>query len=64
MDTCNIESIQTPEETIYNIIIRTIWKLIIMSSDITHKNTKTKLEQKTSRGGNRVKPATGISCSQ
>ena len=36
MDTCNIESIQKPEETIYNIrlfikIIRTIWKLIIMT---------------------------------
>ena len=35
MDTCNIESIQKPEEAIYNIrlfmkIIRTIWKLIII----------------------------------
>jgi len=36
VDTYNIESIQKPEETIYNIrlftkIIRTIWKLIIMT---------------------------------
>jgi len=36
VDTCNIESIQKPEKTIYNIrlfmkIIRTIWKLIIMT---------------------------------
>ena len=36
MDTCNIESIQKPEEAICNIrlfikIIRTVWKLIIMT---------------------------------
>ena len=36
VDTCNIESIRKPEETIYNIrlfmkVIRTVWKLIIMT---------------------------------
>ena len=32
-----------------------------MRSNITHKNTKIKLEQKKSRSGNRVKLATGKS---